>query len=319
MSPPSSVLVLGAGELGSEVLKSLASHPSRGGCKVSLLIRPSTISSPSPAKRAELDSYREAGVELEPGDIGNPGTTAEDLAEIFGKFEVIVGCTGMYFPSGSQVKIARAVLLASTHKGGNVKRYFPWQFGIDYDLVGKESAQNLFDEQLEVREMLRGQEEVEWVVVSTGMFMSFLFEPSFGVVDLLRKEEEKVVALGSWENALTVTTVEDIGRLTAELVLVDVQEKGVVFVAGDTVTMERLADVTEGILGTKVERKVKTVQELTEELDEDKGNVMKKYRAVFANGVGVSWDRERSYNVRKGIETVRVEEWAKRNVNVSSV
>lgn len=28
------------------------------------------------------------------------------------------------------------------------------------------------------------QQQTEWVLISTGMFMSYLFEPEFGVVDL---------------------------------------------------------------------------------------------------------------------------------------
>jgi NmrA-like family len=326
--PPSSVLVLGAGELGSEVLKSLASHPARGTCKISLLLRPSTIASPSPAKRVESDAYRDAGIEFVEGDIGNPSTTVEELAEIFGRFEVVVGCTGMTFPSGTQLKITRAMLLADRNldqqeAGGGKKkiRYFPWQFGIDYDRVGRESGQDLFDEQLEVRDILRAQDEVDWVVVSTGMFVSFLFEEAFGVVDMAGNGGGgRVVALGSWENALTVTAVEDIGRIVAELVLVDVQERGVVYVAGDTVSMKRLADVTESIVGKEVQRAVKTVDQLKMELREDGGrDAMKKYRVVFANGVGVSWDREGCYNVKKGVETVRFEEWASRNVKPRGV
>jgi hypothetical protein len=101
-----------------------------------------------------------------------------------------------------------------------VARFIPWQFGVDYDVIGKGSAQDLFDEQCDVRSLLRNGEEnggTEWVIVSTGIFMSFLFEEFWGVVDV--KEKKWVVrALGSWENKVTVTTPEDIGRLTARIV-----------------------------------------------------------------------------------------------------
>lgn len=50
-----------------------------------------------------------------------------------------------------QIKIAKALLAAG------VKRYFPWQFGIDYDVTGRNSSQGLFDSQLDVRDLLRGQ------------------------------------------------------------------------------------------------------------------------------------------------------------------
>jgi hypothetical protein len=44
-----------------------------------------------------------------------------------------------------------------------VKRYFPWQFGVDYDVIGGGSAQDLFDEQLDVRDLLRSQDRTEWL------------------------------------------------------------------------------------------------------------------------------------------------------------
>jgi hypothetical protein len=37
-----------------------------------------------------------------------------------------------------------------------VERYVPWQFGVDYDVVGRGSGQEVFDEQSDVRDMLRG-------------------------------------------------------------------------------------------------------------------------------------------------------------------
>lgn len=48
------------------------------------------------------------------------------------------------------------------------------------------------------------------------MFMSYLFEPEFGVVDL---KENTVHALGSLDTAVTLTTPDDIGVLTAAVVL----------------------------------------------------------------------------------------------------
>jgi len=78
-----------------------------------------------------------------------------------------------------------------------VKRYFPWQFGVDYDVIGRGSAQDLFDEQLDVRDLLRGQSGTEWVVVSTGMFMSFLFEPWFGVVEVGKDGGDESQGLGA--------------------------------------------------------------------------------------------------------------------------
>lgn len=305
MSSPPSILVLGAGELGSEVLKSLASHPLRNNCNVTLLLRLSTLSTTNPTKQAELKTYREAHISLISGDIAND--TVSQLASTFAPFDTVISCTGMALLSGTQLKVTHAVLEAG------VRRYFPWQFGLDYDAIGRASAQDLFDEQIDVRDLLRSQAKTQWVIVSTGMFMSFLFEPAFGVVDL---SAGGVTALGSWDNALTVTAVEDIGRVVAELALVRTEEQGVVFVAGDTVSMRRLAGVVDGVVGREVEKSVKTVEQLERELVEAPDDVMRKYRAVFAAGLGVFWDKEASFNERHDMATVGVEDWAKSNVRV---
>jgi hypothetical protein len=306
MSSPQSILVLGAGELGSQVLKSLTQHPERGNVQIAILLRPSTIASSDPTKQAEIQSYKRVNISLIPGDVATDTTT--HLTSLFGQFDTIISCTGMTLPRGTQLKLSRAVLEAG------VKRYFPWQFGLDYDAIGRASSQDLFDEQLDVRDILRAQENTEWVVVSTGVFMSFLFEPAFGVVDL---KAGRVQVLGDWRNELAVTTVEDIGRVVAEIALVEVEERGVVYVAGDMVSMRRLADVVEMVLGRSVERSMKTVEQLKRDLAQDPGDMMKKYRAVFAAGVGVSWDREQTFNVRNDMKTVSVEEWARDNLGAS--
>jgi hypothetical protein len=140
----------------------------------------------------------------------------------------VIGCTGFVAGSGIQRKLAHAVLDAS------VKRNFPWQFGVDYDVIGRGSAQDLFDEQLDVRDLLRSQDRTEWVIVSTGMFTSFLFEPSFDVVD---RAQNTVHALESWDTAVTVTTPEDIGTLTAEILFAEPRVVNrIVYTAGDTIS-----------------------------------------------------------------------------------
>jgi hypothetical protein len=204
------------------------------------------------------------------------------------------------------MKIAKAVLEAG------VKRFFPWQFGVDYDVVGRGGAQDLWDEQLDVRALLREQSTTEWVIVSTGLFMSFLFEPFFGVVDL---QEGVVRALGSWDNKVTVTTPEDIGRLTAMIVYEEPRVRDeVVFTAGETVSYGRVADIVEQVTWKKVRREVWTVERLEEELRSGEGNAVKKYRVAFAVGRGMSWDVEKSWNWQKGIEVTDVKRYAEKNL-----
>jgi hypothetical protein len=120
------------------------------------------------------------------------------LHAFFVRFDTVICCTGFVGGPAAQRKITSAVLQAG------VKHYVPWQFDVDYDVVGRGSGQEVFDEQSDVRDVLRGQTATQWVIVSTRMFTSFLFEPAFVVVDL---EHGKVHALGSWDNRLTVCDV----------------------------------------------------------------------------------------------------------------
>jgi hypothetical protein len=305
MSNNDSILVLGAGELGMAVLRSLAGRAALfPGVSLTVLVRPSTFTSQDHSKERDITELHSLGVKFLPGDLVAESMT--DLSANFRGFHTVIGCTGFVAGRRIQLKLARAVL------GAGVKRYFPWQFGVDYDIIGRGSAQDLFDEQLDVRDLLRSQDRTEWVIVSTGMFTSFLFEPSFGVVDLA---QNTIRALGSWDTSVTVTTPNDIGALTAEIVFAEPRiVNNVVYTAGDTVTYERLADIVDSVLVRKLRRVEWSVPMLKEELSKDPNNPIKKYRLVFAQGRGVSWDVGKTFNARRGIVVCGVEQWARENL-----
>ncbi|KIJ37890.1 hypothetical protein M422DRAFT_259504 [Sphaerobolus stellatus SS14] len=138
-----SILALGMDELGMAVLRSIAHHPSFATVSVSIMVRSSTLATTSPAKAAELRELKSYGMNLIPGDVVN--WTETELASYFQRYHTIISCTGFVGGRGVQIKLAGAVLSA------NIKRYFPWQFGVDYDIIDYESAQDLFNEQLYVR------------------------------------------------------------------------------------------------------------------------------------------------------------------------
>ncbi|MBN3724522.1 aromatic alcohol reductase [Burkholderia sp. Ac-20379] len=299
------ILVLGAGELGMAVLRNLAGHAKHpSDVSIAVLLRPSTIASDDSAKRKDLAELRELGIEFVEGDLTRQSYA--ELAATFRPFDTVVSCTGFVGGPGVQLKIAKAALEAG------IKRYFPWQFGVDYDLIGRGSAQDLFDEQLDVRDLLRAQNLTEWVIVSTGMFTSFLFEPSFGIVDLATN---RVNALGSMDNAVTVTTAEDIGVMTAEIVFDEPRiSNRVLHIAGDTVTYRDVADTLDRVLDRRVERNEWTVSELQRLLSEAPDDTLRKYRVVFAQGRGVAWDKAKTFNVEAGVRLCGIEGWVRDNL-----
>ncbi|WP_343619402.1 aromatic alcohol reductase [Ralstonia sp.] len=299
------ILVLGAGELGLPVLRNLARR-AKGvdGAKISVLLRASAVESSAPGKQQDIAQIRGLGIEIVVGDLVK--SSIEELADVFAQYDTVIGCAGYAAGIDTPMKLARAALQA------RIPRYFPWQFGVDFDVIGRGSPQDIFDAQLDVRELLRGQHQTEWVIISTGMFMSYLFEPDFGVVDL---QNHAVHALGSLDTAVTLTTPDDIGALTAEIVFAQPRIRNeIVYLAGDTVTYGEVADKLQAALGRPFSRSEWTEQYLLDELARDPHNVMRKYRAAFAQGRGVAWDKRGTFNQRHAIPVTDVAAWIHANL-----
>lgn len=299
------ILVLGAGELGLPVLRSLANRAkSISGVKISVLLRASAVDSNSEDKQRDIAEIRELGIEIVIGDLVK--SSIDELAVVFARYDTVVGCAGYAAGVDTPMKLARAALQA------RIPRYFPWQFGVDFDVIGRGSPQDIFDAQLDVRELLRSQHVTEWVIISTGMFMSYLFEPEFGVVDL---QSNLVHALGSLDTAVTLTTPDDIGALAAEVLFAIPRIRNeIVFLAGDTVTYGEVADKLESSLGHTFGRSVWSEEYLLDELARDPNNMMCKYRAAFAQGRGVAWDKRGTFNSQRGFAVTDVASWINTNL-----
>lgn len=299
----SETLVLGAGELGLAVLNELVKLRREGFLpKISVLLRPKTqVGSDEDRLRADLQS---AGIAIVEADLSTSSET--DLAKIFREYNQIIGCTGFVGGPGTQLKITGAAINAG------VQHYIPWQFGVDYDIVGLGSGQEVFDEQHAVRDMLRNQDSVSWTIISTGMFTSFVFLPDFGLVDL---DSAKVHGLGEWDYQLTVTPPEDIGRMTA---LIASQwhsyRDEIVFIAGDTFTYTQLAETLERVTGRSFERELWDHATLRADVDENPNDTMRKYRLAFARRDGVAWPMEETLNARLGIGTTSLEQWLRQSL-----
>ncbi|KAK1828756.1 hypothetical protein QBC39DRAFT_436146 [Podospora conica] len=288
--PPPTILLIGHGSLGTSLLTALTSHPSYhpSHTHLTILRRPSPTPTPLPPHTTLL-----------PTDILT--TPLPALTALLAPFHTIITTTGFSLPPGTQTRLARAALAAG------VKRYIPWQFGLDYAAIGRGSGKGLFDEQLDVRGMLAAQVRTEWTVVSTGVFMEFLVDPAvgFGVLEVAGARS-KVTALGGWERRVSMTATGDVGRMVAEVVF-DPPGERVVFVAGDTLSYGEVAGVVGRVYGEEgLERAVLGDEELKRRVEEG-GDGMDEYRAVFGRGVGTAWEKEATLNFQRGIELVDFE------------
>ena len=294
-----SFLVIGTGEVGIAMLDSLYKYREANSqhFKIGALVQPlhAVIGSGPDLRFADLT--------IEAVDL--VAESIENLANVFRKYDTVICCSGFSIGAGMQVKITKAVLEAG------VRRYVPWQFGADYDKIGRGSAQPVFDEQLDVRDLLRAQSKTHWIIVSTGMITSFLFREDFGVINL---SQQVIHALGDWQNSLTLTACEDIGALTVEVLFhqPEILDQ-VVFVSGDTVTFEEIADKMEEVFDVKFERVLWDYQFLEKKLNDELDNIFNKYRLVFTHP-GVTWPMEVTFNDLNNIPTTGIVEWAKAHV-----
>lgn len=299
------ILVLGAGELGLPVLRNLARRAKDvNGAKISVLLRESTVASKDQGKKHVITEIRNLGIDIVTGDLVK--SSIDELTAVFARYDTVIGCTGYAAGIDTPIKLARAALKAG------IPRYFPWQFGADFDAIGRGSPQDIFDAQIDVRDLLRSQHQTEWVIISTGIFMSYLFEPDFGVVDL---KNDAVHALGSLYNTMTLTTPDDIGMLTAAIVFATPRIRNeIVYIAGDTVTYSEVADKLQAALGRPFSRSEWSEQYLMDKLARDPQDMMSKYRAVFAQGRGVAWDKKGTFNVQNNIPVTDVSAWINANL-----
>ncbi|KAL1641886.1 hypothetical protein SLS58_005721 [Diplodia intermedia] len=355
--PPKSILLLGAGELGTAILTSLATHPALRTTQFTVALRPSSLSNTTRLASLRAVAPAHATITFAGLDLASASAERELTALILrgddGRpHDVVIGCTGYAGSgggtrtSGTQALIARAVLAAASSSNGDEDNddkkkihFFPWQFGADYDATGPDAAGGLMAEQCGVRALLREtMGVVDWTVVSTGMFMSFVFEEWFGVVEGLGpalraggpeplSDGEGVVvrALGGWDARVTLTDVGDIGRVVAELVVAPPagESRGedggsVVFAAGETVTYGELADVVQKVVGrrAKVRREEWSLEYLRAELEKDPEDQTKRYRVLFGEGNGVGWDKEKTINAERNIESAGVEQWLREKLSM---
>ncbi|VVE25993.1 2'-hydroxyisoflavone reductase [Pandoraea capi] len=295
------VLVLGAGELGECMLREMAVQRDAGRvASVAVLLRPESETSSD--RRTRLHSaLRTWRIDVVEADLVTADETT--LADIFRPYTQIICCTGFVGGPGTQRKITGAVLKAG------VAHYIPWQFGVDYDVVGRGSGQDVWDEQLDVRDMLRAQDKVRWTIVSTGMFTSFVLLPAFGLVDL---DAGVVHALGDPDFSLTVTTPQDIGRLTALIATSRPEfDDQVVHVASDTFTYRELASTLTQELGRPFTLSCCDITQLRADLAAHPDNTMRKYRLSFARKDGVAWPVAQTFNAKAGIAVTDLAAWVR--------
>lgn len=143
------------------------------------------------------------------------------------------------------------------------------------------------------------------------MFTSFLFEEHVGLVDVAG---HTLCALGDAEHALTLTTPEDIGMLTAMIFFHSPTiENEIVYIAGDTITYQQLANLLSQHYGVNFSLRVYDLPHLQAAVERSPRDNSAAYRLAFARRNGVAWSKSATYNARNKIAVTDVKQWLLEN------
>ncbi|STS10573.1 Uncharacterised protein [Ewingella americana] len=114
--------------------------------------------------------------------------------------------------------------------------------------------------------------------------------------------------------ALTLTTPEDIGLLTAAIFFHQpTLANQVVYIAGDTVTYRQITEILSEHYGREFVLQVEEIASLRAKTQATPEDVSAAYSLAFARADGVSWDKAQTFNARHGIVVTDVKGWLAQN------
>ncbi|KAF3385529.1 Acetyltransferase [Penicillium rolfsii] len=218
-------------------------------------------STPGPAKYPEIETIRGLGLGLISGD--NVDDAKESLASILADNDRIICCTGFSSIEGVQ------------------------QIGVDYDVIGRGSPQDLFDKQLNVRGLLRSQDETRYF--HQLLLRAILGHGRLGEIDRLR-----IRRLGkSGHGPNTGCSWMHRGRKSGGR-----RERRAFFRSGDYTgeAIESAMKMSSSMVGfwvqKLIDREVRPVEGAWAALAENPDPGLLKFQAVCGRGSGVAWDMD---------------------------
>ncbi|KAL5563021.1 hypothetical protein UlMin_032768 [Ulmus minor] len=191
----------GTGYIGKFIVEASA----KAGHETFALVRDSTLSDPS--KATTIKSFKSLGVKLVNGDLNDH----ESLVKAIKQVDVVISTVG-HEQLPDQVKI-----IAAIKEAGNVKRFFPSEFGNDVDRVhAVEPAKTAFAIKANIRRAIEA-EGIPYTFVSANFFAGF-FLPTLFQIGATAPPRDKVVILGDGNPKAVYNKEEDIGTYTTRAV-----------------------------------------------------------------------------------------------------
>jgi len=202
MAEKSKILIIGGtGYIGKFIVEASA----KAGHPTFVLVRESTLS--NPAKSGVIESFKSSGVTFLHGDLYDH----ESLVKAIKQVDVVISTVG-HGQLGDQGKI-----IAAIKEAGNVKRFFPSEFGNDVDRThAVEPAKTAFATKAQIRRAIEA-EGIPHTYVSSNFFAGY-FLPTLAQAGATVPPRDKVVILGDGKPKAVFNKEDDIGTYTIKAV-----------------------------------------------------------------------------------------------------
>ncbi|KAH9656745.1 Phenylcoumaran benzylic ether reductase 1 [Citrus sinensis] len=275
----------GTGYIGKFIVEASvkAGHPTF------VLVRESTVSGPS--KSQLLDHFKNLGVKIVVGDVLNH----ESLVKAIKQVDVVISTVG-HALLADQVKI-----IAAIKEAGNVKRFFPSEFGNDVDRVhgAVEPTKSTYDVKAKIRRAVEA-EGIPYTYVESYFFDGY-FLPNLLQPGATAPPRDKVVIFGDG-NPKVYNKEDDIGTYTIKAVddPRTLNKNLYIQPPGNIYSFNDLVSLWERKIGKTLEREYVSEEQLLKNIQEaapPHDVILSIYHSAFVKGVQTNFKIEPSFGV----------------------
>ncbi|MBA0849367.1 hypothetical protein Goshw_015085 [Gossypium schwendimanii] len=284
MAEKSKVLIIGGtGYLGKFIVEASAKE----GHPTFVLVRESTVS--DPVKGKLVDNFKNLGVHLLLGDMYDH----ESLVKAIKQVDVVISVVGQ-MQLADQVKI-----IAAIKEAGNVKRFFPSEFGMDVDKNNAvEPAKSTFAIKAQIRRAVEA-EGIPYTYVPANCFAGY-FLPTLSQPGATSPPRDKVVILGDGNPKAVFNHEADIGTYTIKAVDDPRTANKTLFIKPpkNTYSFNELIALWEKLIGKALEKTYVPEDQLLKQIQESPipiNIVLAISHSIFVNGDGTNFEIDPSF------------------------
>ncbi|KAL8059046.1 hypothetical protein ABFX02_03G061700 [Erythranthe guttata] len=287
MAEKSKILIIGGtGYIGKFVVEASA----KSGHPTFALFRESTIA--DPVKGKIVEGFKNSGVTILTGDLYDH----ESLVKAIKQVDVVISTVGS-FQLADQDKI-----IAAIKESGNIKRFFPSEFGNDVDRTrAVEPAKSTFDIKVKIRRAIEA-EGIPYTYVSSNYFAGYSL-PSFAQPGFATSPpRDKVIILGDGNAKAVFNYEQDIGTYTIKSVDDPRTLNKILYIKPpeNTYSFNELVSLWEKKIGKTLEKEYVSEEQLLKQIEDSPipvNIILAINHSIFVKGDQTYFEIEPSFGV----------------------